>query len=100
MKLIIAILRDIDNEQVSKALVIANFRVTRVASTGGFWRRGSTTLMIGVEDEKVEEAIQVIRDQTSPDTEKVDTEHPADKEHPGISRATLFVLNVENFTQI
>lgn len=88
MKLIIAILRDIDTEQVSQALVIANFRVTRVASTGGFWRRGSTTLMIGVEDEKVEEAIQVIRDQTSSDTEK------------GVHRATLFVLNVENFTQI
>ena len=94
MKLIIAILRDIDTAPVSQALVIANFRVTRVASTGGFWRRGSTTLMIGVENEKVEEAIQIIRDQTSTDTEKTE------KEYPGINRATLFVLNVENFTQI
>ena len=66
MKMIIAIIRDSDNEPVSQALVAAGFRVTRVASTGGFLLRGSSTLMIGVEDEKVEQAIQVLRDSTTP----------------------------------
>jgi len=51
MKLIIAIVRDIDSEAVSHALTSANFRVTGVASSGGFlpkagppveWRRGWT----------------------------------------------------------
>ena len=88
MKMIIAIIRDNDNEPVSQALVAAGFRVTRVASTGGFLRRGSSTLMIGVEDEKVEQAIQVLRDSTTP------------AEDPGVRRATLFVLNVEHFSQI
>ena len=37
MKLIIAIIRDIDNDPVSQNLIAAGFRVTRIASTGGFF---------------------------------------------------------------
>lgn len=88
MKLILTILNDNDNEPVSQALITSGFRVTRIASTGGFFRRGSSTLMIGVADDKVDEAIGVIRQSVSPAAE------------PGGNRATLFVVNVENFTQI
>ena len=88
MKMIVAILRDEDSENVSHALVQSNFRVTRIASTGGFFRRGSTTLMVGVADEKVDEAIQVVRQHCAPPVE------------PGLKRATLFVLNVAHFEQI
>ncbi len=88
MKMIVAIIHDSDNEPVSQALISAGLRVTRIASTGGFLRRGSSTLMIGLEEEKVDEAIQIIRDNTSPPDE------------PGMRRATLFVLNVDHFSQI
>jgi uncharacterized protein YaaQ len=88
MKLIITVISDNDNDPVTQALIVAGFRVTRVASTGGFFRRGSSTLMIGVTDDKVEAAIEVIRKSVSPPQE------------PGMKRATLFVLNVEHFTQI
>lgn len=88
MKMIVAIIRDNDNEPVSNALINSGFRVTRIASTGGFLRRGSSTLMIGVEEEKVDQAIQLIRNNTT---------MPDD---PGLKRATLFVLNVKEFTQI
>jgi len=88
MKMIVAIISDLDNEPVSHALVQADYRVTRIASTGGFLRRGYSTLMIGVEDEKVDDAIEVIRANTTlPD-------------EPGMKRATLFVLNVASFTQV
>jgi uncharacterized protein YaaQ len=88
MKLIITIISDQDNEPVSQALIGKGFRVTRIASTGGFFRRGSSTLMIGVNDEKVTEAIQLIRNAVSSAGD------------PSLPRATFFVLNVENFTQI
>ena len=88
MKLIITVISDNDNDAVSQALIVAGFRVTRVASTGGFLRRGSSTLMIGVTDDKVDAAIDVIRNSVSPAQEA------------GMKRATLFVLNVEHFTQI
>ncbi|MEJ2707541.1 MAG: cyclic-di-AMP receptor [Anaerolineales bacterium] len=88
MKMIVAIIRDSDNDPVTEALINADFRVTRIASTGGFLRHGMSTLMIGVEDEKVEEAIEIIRDSTQPEVE------------PGIKQATLFVLPVNKFTQL
>jgi uncharacterized protein YaaQ len=88
MKMIIAIIGDHDNEAVSQGLIQSEFRVTRIASTGAFLRRGSSTLMIGVEDDKVDAAIGIIRDQT---TSTGDT---------GVKRATLFVLNVEHYSQI
>ncbi len=66
MKMIVAIIRDSDNDAVSQALVTGGFRVTRIASTGGFLRRGSSTLMIGVEDDKVDAAIQVLKRQYHP----------------------------------
>jgi len=87
-RLVIAILRDADGEEVLKALLDANFRVTQIASTGGFFRRGTATLLIGVEKGKVETAVQLIR------------EHSAPAIDPGLKRATVFVLKVDQFAQI
>jgi uncharacterized protein YaaQ len=86
MKMIIAIIRDIDDDTVTHALTGAEFRVTRIASTGGFLRRGNNTLLIGLDDEKVEQAMQIIRDSCSPSPD------------PEIRRATIFVLNVSQYT--
>ena len=61
MKLIIAIIKDEDNESVSKALTKKDFRVTLIASTGGFLRSGRSTLLIGVNDDQIENALDVIR---------------------------------------
>ena len=51
MKLMIIIVRNEDDEGVIRELVQKDFRVTRMASTGGFLRRGNSTLLVGVEDE-------------------------------------------------
>jgi uncharacterized protein YaaQ len=88
MKLILAVLQDKDSEIVSQALVSSDFRVTRIASNGGFFRRGSATFFIGVDDSRVEEAIQVIRNCCPQPSE------------PGMKRASLFVLNVARFDQV
>jgi uncharacterized protein YaaQ len=88
MRLIIAIIKDEDTDKVSKALTEKEFRVTFIASTGGFLRSGRSTLLVGVEDEKVETALQVIRENCKkPHQEKE-------------KRATIFVLKVDQFTQL
>ncbi|MEZ0397290.1 MAG: cyclic-di-AMP receptor [Anaerolineales bacterium] len=87
MKMIIAIVRDSDLESVSQALTSADFRVTRIASTGGLLRRGVATLLAGVEEERVEAALQVLRQALTP--------APA-----GEKRATIFVVPVDQFTQV
>lgn len=61
MKLIMAIIKDADNDRVSKKLTDEKFRVTFVASTGGFFRSGRSTLIIGVDDERVTQALQIVR---------------------------------------
>ena len=87
MKLIIAILRDSDTDIISQALTTRGYRVTLTASTGGFLRKGQTTLLIGVEEEKVEEALEIIRSECTKPT----------KSDP--RRSTLFVLKVDQFNQ-
>ncbi len=88
MKLIIAIIQEEDTTNVSQALLDAGFRVTKIASTGGFLRRGSATILIGVEDERLEEALDLIRS------------HCATPAEPALKRGTVFVLPVERFEQL
>jgi uncharacterized protein YaaQ len=86
MKMIIAIVKDSETEQISQSLLSANFRVTKLATTGGFLREGATTLMIGVEDDKVDDALSLIRNQIDQDPEN--------------PQATIYVLNIKNFSRV
>lgn len=87
MKMIIVIVKDADADPVTQALTTNEFRVTRIASTGGFLRSGVVTLLIGVEDERVDAGIQVVRDQLGESNSQE-------------SRATLFVVPVQRFEQV
>jgi len=87
MKLIIAIVRDIDAGNVIEQLVTQGHRVTRVASTGGFLRRGNVTLLIGAEEQQVQPVVDVLRDACSPP-------------EPGHRRATVFVVDAPHFEQV
>ncbi len=60
MKLIITIIPDTECDSVSLALTNKKFRVTQIASTGGFLRKGNATLLVGVEDEQLNEALDLI----------------------------------------
>jgi uncharacterized protein YaaQ len=62
MKLIIAIIHDEDAHDLMEKLTEQQYGVTKLASTGGFLRSGNTTLLIGIEDERVDEAIELIKD--------------------------------------
>ena len=60
MKLIFAIVSNDDSSKVSKELTKNRFSVTKLATTGGFLMAGNTTFIIGTEDERVDEAIEII----------------------------------------
>jgi uncharacterized protein YaaQ len=61
MKLVIAVVQDKDSNRLSNALIKDGYRATKLASTGGFLRAGNTTFMIGVETEKVNDVLNVIK---------------------------------------
>ena len=88
MKLIVAIVKDVDDVPITSTLVEKGFRVTRVASTGGFLRRGNATLLIGTEPERVQLAIKLLHDAC------------CSPEEPGQHKVTLFVLDAPHFEQV
>lgn len=88
MKMVIAIVRDIDEDEILKALIEKDFRVTRIASSGGFFKRGKATLMIGVDENRVEHVIQLIRERCAPTLDLA------------VKHATVFVLDIDRFEQI
>lgn len=88
MKLVIAIVKDSDAMDVSDALVENNFRVTRIASTGGFLRRGRVTLLVGVEEDAIDNVFETIKNACQP------------SQSPGEYKAVAFVLPAEDFVQL
>ncbi len=60
MKLIIAIVQDEDASRLVSSLMKEGFSVTKLATTGGFLRAGNTTLLLGVDEEKLEGCLAVI----------------------------------------
>src|SRR5699024_759407 len=104
MKLIIAVIQDKDANRLTDALGSGNFQTTKLATTGGFLKEGNTTLMIGCEDEHVDDALSIIRDNCSQREQMVAPISPmggnADSYIPKPvkvepSGATLFLLPIE-----
>ena len=51
MKMVILIVKNQDADEITQALTSEKYRITRVASTGGFLRSGVVTFLIGMRDE-------------------------------------------------
>jgi uncharacterized protein YaaQ len=107
MKLIIAVVQDQDAERTIKALNNAGMRVTRVASTGGFFSVGNTTLFCGVEDHQVTAVTDILKTTCERRTRLIPA-GPNIVESAAmmgafveveVGGATVFVLNVERFEQ-
>lgn len=60
MKLIVAIVPPEDAGVIVDDLTRAEFGVTRINTVSGFFKRGNATLLVGVEDERVPQAAQII----------------------------------------
>ena len=110
MKLIYAIVSDDDGDKVIEELNKYGYKVTKLSSTGGFLKRGNTTLMIGAEDSKVDEVIELIKQEcgqhqrltvnmpyVSGTTMVNYATVPMSVEVGG---ATIFVMNVDRYEKI
>ena len=61
MKLVIAVVQEADAEACCDALTSQGFVCTRMATHGAFLDTHNTTLMLGVDDVKVDEVISVLQ---------------------------------------
>lgn len=111
MKLVLDIVQDDDAIDLIEELTDKDYRVTKLATTGGFLKSGNTTLMIGVEEKEVKNLINVIEDVCKRRKEMVPTStpntigtnsgmyvpYPIEVEVGG---ATIFVLDVDQFYKV
>ena len=113
MKLIMAVISKDDTKTVVSELIKGGFAVTKLSSTGGFLRGGTTTIMIGTHSERVSYAIEILRKTCR--GRKYDISHAnremrqfaadnqafmEDKQVVVVGGATVFVLNIEETHKI
>lgn len=109
MKLMIAIVQDEDASRLVSRLMNEGFGVTKLATTGGFLRAGNTTLLIGVDDDKLDAAMDVV-EKVCKSRKQIAT---APASMAGVSGtyspypievmvggATVFVLTVDQFVKL
>ena len=107
MKLIIAIVNNDDYHAVQGEITKNGFSATKLATSGGFLRAGNATLLIGAEDEKVNDVIEIIRQFSSKRTQMVETTPAFANEafmtmpvEVTVGGATVFVLDVDQFFKL
>ena len=104
MKLIIAIINRDDANSVTRALSKNGFSSTRLSTTGGFLMAGNVTLLIGVEESKVQPVLDLIHEHSHARKEMIPATTqlthasyaPANVEVT-VGGATIFVVDVEQF---
>ena len=110
MKLIVAIVQDEDAGRLVSALMDKGFGVTKLATTGGFLRAGNTTLISGVEDERLDEALGIVEKICKSREQITASSAPMNGGAGGVyvpypirvtvGGATIFVLEVSQFLKV
>jgi uncharacterized protein YaaQ len=106
MKLVIAIVHNDDANALSNALRGSHYQTTLISTTGGFLREGNATFLIGVEADRLDDLLAVIKKNCNVRTQLVNPMPPVME--PGelylaqpvevqVGGATIFVMDVERF---
>jgi uncharacterized protein YaaQ len=109
VKLVVAIVHNEDAGALVDRLLERDLRATRLHSSGGFLRQSNATILLGLEDDRVEEILQIIRDTCTSRTQIVNPMPPIME--PGefflpypleveVGGATVFVLPVERVERL
>jgi uncharacterized protein YaaQ len=109
VKLIVAIVHNEDAGALVDALLEREYRTTRLQSSGGFLKQSNATIIVGVDDEKVEDVMAIVRENCTSRTQVVNPMPPIME--PGeffmpypleveVGGATVFVLPVERFERL
>jgi len=109
MKLVFAIVNDEDGNKVMKELNKNSFSVTKLCSTGGFLKSGNTTLLVGVDEDKVDQVIEIIKSKSKSRKQIINSPiAPLDvgsmllnnTVEVVVGGATIFILDVERFEKV
>ena len=93
MNLVLSVVQNEDAEPVTRSLLAAGHRVTRINTAGGFLRRGNVTLLVGVDETQVDDVLRIIGANCRPQPETASIETPT-------HAATAFVLEASRFVHV
>lgn len=105
MQLVLAIVHGDDAPGLLDSLTKRGFRATRINTAGGFLKESNATILLGVENERVDEVLAAIKSSCQTRTQCINPLPPVME--PGefympypvevkIGGATIFVLDVES----
>ena len=104
MKMIIAIVQSKDSNRLRKAFAKNHIQMTQLSTPGGFLRDGSATFLLGIEDERVQDVLEIINENAKSREQYVTSQMHMDDEGASafpvnvqIGGATVFVMPVEQF---
>lgn len=108
MKLLIAVVNKSDAKTLTKELMKGGFLVTKLASSGGFLKIGTSTLLIGTNAERAPKAIDIIKSvckEHKYDSSKVVREYRSAIENEigkeiVVGGATIFIVEMEQIIKI
>ncbi len=95
MNLVLALVQNDDADPVTQALLGASYRVTRINTAGAFLRRGNVTLLIGVEEAKVDAVLEIIK----ANCRRREEPSPLETGMP-MHSATIFVLDASRLIRV
>ena len=107
MKLVLAIINYDDANAVTHALTKKGFSSTKLATTGGFLLSGNTTMLVGTDADRVDEAIHIIGENSCKRNKMVsgNTSFNAGMYanvpvQVTVGGATIFVIDVERYEKL
>lgn len=109
VKLVIAVVHNEDARGLIDALLARQHRATWLHSSGGFLKQSNATVLVGVEDSKVDEIVGIVRENCHSRTQTVSPIPPIME--PGefflpypleveVGGAVVFVVPVDRFERI
>lgn len=109
MKLLVAVLHRRDIAPSVDALLAEGFRATHIDSAGGFLREGNSTLLVGIEEERIPEALAILRGHCKSRLQEVKLPIPLFQDEAKVvgepiqvkvGGAVIFVLSVDRFERL
>jgi uncharacterized protein YaaQ len=109
VKLVVSIVHNEDAGPLVAALLERQYRATRLHSSGGFLRQSNATVLLGVDDDQVDEVLTLIRENCTSRTQTVNPmppimepgefymPYPVEVEMGG---AVVFVVPVDRFERL
>ena len=109
VKLVVAVVHNEDAGALVDALLEREHRATRLHSSGGFLKQSNATVLVGIDDDKVEDVLEIIRANCTSRTQVVNPMPPIME--PGefflpypleveVGGATVFVVPVDRFERL